>query len=168
MKKAATSLAIALVATAAAWAQGQIATVTSSAPFTLRGAAVTPGQGVPSWPVMATDTIKAGTAVAIVTFSDGSVITIDPDSEGVVDMAGQTPVFRLTKGQAHYSLKSLAAVHLMEASQSVAPKKVAGVLSLGGHRKAGGAAVAGATGGAAGAAGAAVPSAPPSNRRPLS
>jgi ferric-dicitrate binding protein FerR (iron transport regulator) len=150
MKKVAKSLAISLVAAAAVWAQGQIATVTSSAPFNLRGAAVTPGQGVPSWPVMATDKVKSGTAVAIITYSDGSVITLDPNSEGVVDMTGQTPVFRLTKGQAHYSLKSLTAVQLMEASQSVVPKKMEGLLALGRRRKGGGAAVAGAAGAAAG------------------
>ena len=45
-----------------AWAQTQVATVTSSATFTLRGAGITPGQGVPMWPVLAGDHVTAGNA----------------------------------------------------------------------------------------------------------
>ena len=52
-------------------AQGQVATVTSTAPFQLRGANVTTDQGVPSWPVMPGDAIKAGSEPVVISFAGG-------------------------------------------------------------------------------------------------
>ena len=97
MKRFVRAAALVLVAVAAK-AQTQVATVTSSAPFTLRGAGITPGQGVPMWPVLAGDDIKAGSTLAIVTFPDGSVITLAPGSEGKVDFMNGKPVFQLVNG----------------------------------------------------------------------
>src|SRR5437879_3536482 len=102
-----------------AGASDQIATATSSATFQLRGAAVNPGQGVPNWPVFSPDTLKAGTAVTVVTFSDGSVLLLNPGSVATVDMAGNTPVFRLLSGSARYSLKSLTSVQLLATDKKV-------------------------------------------------
>ena len=99
-----------LLTAAFAWAQSQVATVTSTAPFTLRGAAVTPGGGVPSWPVMSGDTIKSGGAVSIVTFPDGSVMTMEPGAEVKVFLENGKPVFQLTAGVSGYSLKSLSSI----------------------------------------------------------
>ena len=124
---------VAVMALGAAWAQDQIATVTSSAPFILRGASVTPGQGVPTWPIMAGDTLKAGNAPTIVTFPDGSAITLASSTEAKIDSVGGMPVFQLLKGSAHYSLKSRGAVQLMAANQTVTPKGLAGVLRSGDH-----------------------------------
>jgi hypothetical protein len=67
-----------VLAAVVGWGQNQVATVTSYTPFTLRGAAI-PGQGVPMWPVLAGDTVKAGNALTNMTFPDGSVLTLDPE-----------------------------------------------------------------------------------------
>src|SRR5271156_6542030 len=130
MRKVSQLLMTALVGIASAWAQGQVATVTSSAPFTLRGASITPGQGVPFWGVLQGDVVHAGSALTIVTFPDGSVITLDPGSEAKIDLAGTTPVFQLLICSAHYSLKSLTSVQLMERDRQVTEKNLSGALSL--------------------------------------
>jgi hypothetical protein len=118
--------------------QTQVATVTSSSPFTLRGASVTPGQGVPMWPVLAGDTLKAGSALTIVTFPDGSVLTLDPGAQAKVDLVNGKPQFQLLSGMAKYSLKSTTSVDLMAANQTVTPKGTVGTLSIGGNQNAGG------------------------------
>src|ERR1035438_9878724 len=82
------------------FAQGQLATVTSTAPFQLRGATVTTDQGVPSWPVMPGDAIKAGSAPVIVSFLDGSTVTLQPGSSARVTASGETPSFLLECGAA--------------------------------------------------------------------
>ncbi len=105
--------------TAAALAQSQVATVTSSSPFTLRGAKVNTGQGVPQWPVLAGDSVKAGNTPVIVTFPDGSTITLDPGTEATVSFSGKTPVFHLVKGSASYSLKTLTSVQIISGNQTV-------------------------------------------------
>jgi hypothetical protein len=130
------ALFVVLFVTTVARAQTQVATVTSSAPFTLRGAGITPGQGVPTWPVLAGDVVKAGNTLTIVTFPDGSVVTLAPGSEGKIDIVNGKPVFQLLGGTARYSLKSTMAVQLMEASQTVAPTALLGTLTLGGNKAA--------------------------------
>jgi hypothetical protein len=124
----------------AALAQTEVATVTSITPFTLRGAGITPGQGVPMWPVLAGDKVAAGTSMTILTFPDASVVTLAPGSEGKVDFVNGTPVFQLLSGTARYSVKSITAVQLMEASLTVTPTSLTGTLTLGRNR--GGAAAA--------------------------
>jgi hypothetical protein len=148
-----------LLTAVVAQAQNQVATVTSSLPFSLRGATVTPGQGVPMWPILAGDNVKAGNAVTIVTFPDASVLTLSAGSEAKVDFVNGKPVFQLLSGSARYSLKSLPAVQLMEATQTVTPKSLTGILTVGGNKSVGGfwttghtvAVVAGASAAAAGA-----------------
>ena len=134
MRKTLDILMGALIAAGVAGAQQQVATVTSSAPFTLRGAPVTPGQGVPMWPILAGDTVKAGNALTIVTFPDGSVITLEPGAEAKVDYVNGKPVFQLLSGSARYSLKYVAAVQLMAANQKATPKGLTGVLTSGGSQ----------------------------------
>lgn len=125
-------LAVALVVIAViAFAQTQVASITSNGPFQLRGANVTPGQGVPSWPVMPGDTIKAGDKPLTIAFQDGSTIDLAPGSSAKVDLSGNTPVFQLESGTAHYSLKTLDAVKLMTLDNSVTPKDLAGSLQVG-------------------------------------
>ena len=123
-------LVIALIVAGAMLAQ-PVANVTSSAPFTLRGAQVTPGQGVPTWPVMAGDTVKAGTAPTLITFPDGSVITLDPGAEAILNYVNGKPLFQLVSGTAHYSLKSLDAVQLVVGGKTVIPQDLTGVLGGG-------------------------------------
>ncbi len=120
----------------AAQAQTQVATVTSSAPFALRGADLTPGQGVPMWPVLAGDSIKSGSAMTIVTYPDGSVITLAPGSEARIDLVNGKPTFQLLSGTARYSLKSTTAVVLLVSNQTVAATSTGGVLTMGGSQAA--------------------------------
>jgi len=115
-----------------AQAQTQVATVTSSAQFTLRGAGITAGTGVPTWPVLAGDTVAAGTALTILTFPDGSVVTLAPGSEGMVGFVDGTPTFQLISGKARYSLKSKKALVLLTPAGAVAVAGLSGTLTLGG------------------------------------
>jgi hypothetical protein len=120
-----TALAVLVVA------QTQVATITSDSPFQLRGVGVTPGQGVPSWPVMPGDTIQAGQMPLTLTFSDGSTIILSPGGTAKVDLAGKTPVFKLESGSAHYMLKTLSSVKLEQLKATVNPKDVVGDLVIG-------------------------------------
>ena len=130
MKKIAGAACLAFIAVAAR-AQTQVATVTSSAPFSLRGAGITPGQGVPMWPVLAGDDVKAGNTMTIVTFPDGSVVTLAPGSEGKIDLVNGKPEFQLLSGTARYSLKSTTAVQLMEAQPDGHADGLAGHADIG-------------------------------------
>ena len=116
----------------------QIATVTSTAPFTLRGASVNPTQGVPTFPIMAGDTIQAGNAPTVIAFPDGSMVTLDPNSQGRVEVINGRPVFRLTSGRAEYTLANLTAVGLAELNNTVTPTQLTGVLQIGNQRSGGG------------------------------
>jgi hypothetical protein len=120
---------IGILYTSPIWAQGQIATVTSSAPFTLRGATVTPGQGVPSWPIMAGDVITGGSAPTVVTFPDGSVVSMAPASQARIGFEGGKPVFHLLCGSSDYSLRSLTSVGLSGSSGAVTPGSAGGALN---------------------------------------
>lgn len=155
MRRSVQFLAVVL-AVVVALAQTQIATITSDSSFQLRGAGVTPGQGVPSWPVMPGDTIQAGQTPLTLTFSDGSTIILSPGAKAKVDLSGKTPVFQLQSGEAHYSLKTLASVKLEELKAYVIPKDLVGNLSIGSNKLATGWWTTGHTlaviGGAAGAA----------------
>lgn len=142
-------------------AQTPLATVTSSAPFSLRGAAISPGSGVPTWPVFAGDTVKAGGALTIVTYPDGTVIALAPGSEGKIDFVNGKPTFELVSGSAKYSRKRTGVVVFMTGGNEVAMVGLTGTLALGGATAAAvgltaGAITAIAVGGAAGAAALAV------------
>ncbi len=139
MRKIMSLMPVALLS-ATAWAQTQVATVTSSVTFTLRGAGITPGQGVPMWPVLAGDHVTAGSAMAIVTFPDGSVITLTPGSEGRIDLMNGQPSFQLLSDTAHYSVKSKNAVALFVLNHMVDVTSLTGTLTIGRNRKVGAAA----------------------------
>jgi hypothetical protein len=108
-------------------AQSQVATATSSASFQLRGATVSTDQGVPYWPIMPGDAIKAGSAPVVITFAGGSSITLGPGSSAAITMSGQTPTFALECGTARYVLSALSAVKL---NDPASPPKVSGSYTL--------------------------------------
>ncbi len=113
-------LITALFATAC-WGQTQVATASSQSVFTLRGAVINPEQGVPSWPVLAGNTVKAGTSPLTLTFADGSTITLNPGAEGTLELTGRDlPVFRLHKGSASYNLTTRGSVQVMSGGENVA------------------------------------------------
>ena len=114
-----------------ATAQNQIATVMSDGPFRLRGANITPGQGVPSWPMIAGDTVRSGVSPATITIENCSTITLAPSSSGKVDVADKTPTFRLETGTAHYVLESKDCVKLFAGNTGTIPTDLNGDLQLG-------------------------------------
>jgi hypothetical protein len=120
-------LAVVSLSGIGAWATAEVAMLSSSGPFELRGASVTPGQGIPAWPVLAGDKITSQKTPVTFTFTDGSLVILGTSSQAAVEMSGRTPVFRLQAGTAHYSLKSLTAVKLMALNTTVTPA------ALGGH-----------------------------------
>jgi len=142
------------------FAQTQVGTVTSSAPFTLRGNGVTPGGGVPNWPLMAGDNFASGSAIVTVEFKDCGTIQLAPNSKGKVEFENGKPVFRLTDGAAKYDLKKQGCAALFALNQPVNPSALSGGYNLGGQAAAAAAKAAGWTAtktilvvGAAGAAG---------------
>jgi hypothetical protein len=110
-------------------AQTQVGTVTSSAPFQLRGATISPGEGVPSWPVLPGDTLSAGDAPTIVTFTDGSVVSMEPHAAANASLSGNTPGFQLIKGKASYSLKSPTSLKLLVGNHAVTTAALSGTIT---------------------------------------
>jgi hypothetical protein len=133
MRRILTVLAVVVASVGSTNAQDQIATVTSNANFQLRGANVTPGQGIPSWPVLSGDAIKPGTAPAVITFPDGSLIMLESNSMATVSMSGSIPTFDLASGSATYSLKSLTAVQLVAGNRTINPTSLTGSFGAGAH-----------------------------------
>lgn len=115
------------------WAQTQVGTVTSSASFRLRGATISPGQGVPSWPVLPGDVVKAGNAQTIVTLADGSVISLEPGAEGNFDLTGDKPQFQLVSGTVNYTLKSPTSANLLSGDKTITPTGLSGSYSRNGQ-----------------------------------
>jgi hypothetical protein len=114
-----------------AFAQTQLATITSSGPFQLRGAKVATGGGVPSWPVLAGDVIKTGSSAATVTFPDGSFIVIAPGSEARIELVNQAPLFQLNACAIHYSLKTPGSVQLQVGGAPVSLTDLVGDSKIG-------------------------------------
>jgi hypothetical protein len=130
--------AVLLCVTVSLSAADQIAVVTSTAQFRLRGAKVATDQGVPSWPVMAGDIVQVGNAPAAVAFSDGSSVILDRGTLARVERSGQTPMLQLLCGTVRYSLKTLKAVKLMAENGPVTPSQLKGSFSrCKGHAEAG-------------------------------
>ena len=115
------------------WAQTTVALVSSDSPFQLRGAVITPGQGVPSWPVLTGDVVKAGEKPVTLNFLDGSNIFLSAGSSGRLEMQGATVVFRLLAGCAHHALSAINAIKLATGDTDMTPSKTVGDLRLGGN-----------------------------------
>lgn len=141
------AVAAGLIAAGTLWAQQPLANASSPAPFTLRGVTVNPGQGVASWPVMAGDTVKAGSAPVSFSFTGGSTVTLAPAGEAKVDLAAGKPLFQLIAGSAQYSLSGPGALALMQGSKTVTGSAQSGTLNQGSLPAAAG------TGGSAGSGG---------------
>ena len=88
---------VVLVFAIAVFAASPVASVSSGSDFTLRGQKVTTA-GVPSWPVLAGDSILAGTTPTKIRFQDGSVVMLSPDSSAKVEETDGGLVFRLISG----------------------------------------------------------------------
>ena len=98
-KLSASLIATAMGATAAA----PVATVTSSAGFTLSGVAIsTPA--VSSWPLVVGDEVKDLSAPAVIRFADNTQIALAKGSNVRIEKDGNHVVVRLTAGDMTYKL----------------------------------------------------------------
>ena len=68
---------------ASAFAATPVASIKSSSDFQLSGVSVATA-GVPSWPIMAGDSVVAGTTAATIRFMDGTMVTLAPYSRVAV------------------------------------------------------------------------------------
>ncbi len=91
-----------LVLAVVAFAAEPVATVSSGSDFTLRGAKIETA-GVPSWPLLAGDSIAAGTAPIRIRFQDGSVATLSPDSSAKVEQSDSGLLLRLLDGAMQFT-----------------------------------------------------------------
>ena len=107
-----------MLAGAAFGADKRVATLTTNSSFQLRGADV-PAAGVPHWPVMAGDTMVAGSGTATLTLDDGSRITLDPNSSARVDKRDGRINFHLLTGSSSYELASNSNVTVFSGEQPV-------------------------------------------------
>lgn len=96
-------------------AAGPEATVTSSEPFTLRGAVV-PVAGVSAWPLLAGDELSSGASTASVKFKDGSTAILGQNSSARFEDRDGRQVFRLLSGT--MDVKPAAATRVSFFSQS--------------------------------------------------
>ncbi|MBI4890662.1 MAG: hypothetical protein HY821_08550 [Acidobacteria bacterium] len=133
------------------FAQGtKVATATSTAAFKLKGAEVNPA-GVPTWPLMAGDTVEALKTPVTLVFEDGSKVSLAPGAKGKVEMQNGKATFVATEGEIYYDMKGVDSVKLMAMDKQVKASQPKGTYCVGCAGKKAGAA--GAAGGAAAAAG---------------
>lgn len=131
MLKYARVVAIMLCLSVAVSAQTQIATVSSTAPFKLGRAKVTPSVAVPTWPLQADQAIEAGNMPVSLSFPDGSNIILAPKAKAIVRMVDGRPVFTLQSEAAHYTLSRVDALKLMARSETVQPRALVGDIAFG-------------------------------------
>lgn len=105
-------LALAVAGIGLAVAATPVGVIRSSETFRLRGVPVSVA-GVPSWPVVAGDDIATSGSQAIVSFRDGSRVTLDQKSKAKIEDDG---TFRLLEGTMWYKLASGSTLRV--ASQS--------------------------------------------------
>jgi ferric-dicitrate binding protein FerR (iron transport regulator) len=94
---------------APAFAATPVASITSSADFELSGVGVTVA-GVPSWPLMAGDTVVAGTSAARIRFVDGTLVTLGPRSKVTVQEKKDDLSLRLVNGFISFTLAPSSAL----------------------------------------------------------
>jgi hypothetical protein len=93
------------------FAAAPIGTVSSSAPFVLRGSPV-PVAGVPSWPVVVGDEISTDTSPATFNLRDGSVITLDKGSRTKIEQEDGNVIFRLHSGAMQFNIPETSTVRI--------------------------------------------------------
>ena len=97
-------------------AQRPVATITSSEAFELSGVRV-PVAGVPQWPLVSGDEVVSGNAPALVSFSDGSRVTMNAHSRVRLQVSGKETVLRLLKGDMAYKVGKSSPVRLAALSK---------------------------------------------------
>ena len=104
------------------------ATVTSSSSFKLGGVDV-PVVGVPAWPVAVGDEIQAGDASTLISFSDGSRVTLDKRAKAKIERDRGKTLLRLVEGSCSYALASRLSLRLFVADKPAEIRGLQGSLS---------------------------------------
>jgi hypothetical protein len=108
-----------------------VASVTSTEPFLLRGALVTVS-GVPSWPVAAGDEIATGTVPAVITFRDGSRVTLNVKSKAKIESEKGRLLLRVLEGAGSYFLVSGSMLRLFSGTSPVPAGTGQGTIAVAG------------------------------------
>jgi hypothetical protein len=95
-------------------AASPIANVSSTEPFKVSGVTV-PVAGVSSWPVIAGDELSAGNASVVLTFKDGSRVTLGKNSRATVEGKSKNAALRLLDGAMAFTLSRGSGVRLYSA-----------------------------------------------------
>lgn len=112
-------------------AASPIANVSSTGPYKVSGVSI-PVAGVSSWPVIAGDELSVGNASVVLTFRDGSRVTLGKNSRATVEGKSQSAVLRLLDGVMAFTLgrgsnvRLYSAGNLLNAQAGVPGTAVAG------------------------------------------
>jgi hypothetical protein len=125
---------IVFLVAASAFAASPVASIKSSSDFQLSGVSVATA-GVPSWPIMAGDTVVAGTTAATIRFMDGTMVTLAPYSQVAVQEKKDDLSLRLLNGFMSFTLAPSSALSfysrntLLQAQPGVATTAFVGASS---------------------------------------
>jgi len=119
---------VALLLVCAVQAAEPVGAITSPEPFLLRGARVVVA-GVPSWPVAPGDEIAIGASPAVISFRDGSRVTLGRNSKAKLESDGRPLLLRLLEGTGAYVLASGSALQLFVGDKRAGLGTTRGVLS---------------------------------------
>jgi hypothetical protein len=99
-------------------AASPIANVSGTEPFKVSGVSV-PVAGVSSWPVIAGDELMVGNAPVVLTFKDGSRVTLGKNSRATVEGKNKNAALRLLDGAMAFTLSRGSSVRLYSAGNLV-------------------------------------------------
>ncbi len=106
------------ISTVVCLAASPIANVSSTEPFKVSGVSV-PVAGVSSWPVIAGDELMVGSAPVVLTFKDGSRVTLGKNSRATVEGKSKNAALRLLDGAMAFTLSRGSSVRLYSAGNLV-------------------------------------------------
>ncbi len=115
---------------ALALAAGPIASVGTSDTLSLNGVSIAPA-GVPSWPLVAGDTLATSGAPAVILFQDKTRLTLEKNSRVKLDREGGHLLVRLLEGALAYRLTPGSQLRFANLGRPAMPQ---GTLSLVGDK----------------------------------
>ena len=106
------------ISAAVCLAAAPIANVSGTEPFKVSGVSV-PVSGIASWPVIAGDELLAGNASVVLTFKDGTRVTLGKNSRATVEGKSKNLALRLLDGAMAFTLSRGSSVRLYSAGNPV-------------------------------------------------
>src|SRR5437870_2085778 len=114
------SILLAGIFTLSAGAETPVATISSSAPFEVRGVRI-PVAGVPSWPLVQGDVVATTTAPAVVSFPDLSQATVEKGSRIELKRSGNHTALKLLGGSLSFRAATGSTVQLQTLDRAITP-----------------------------------------------